>query len=194
MAALRRAGTVATTLAVLAVLVGGCSEPQQANETLPSAAETSDAPALEPLGPPDFPVPDEAREQTEAGAEAFLRYYFALLNRSLDDLDARHLREFSRGCETCDRIAGETESDAEKGYRYSGGELEITSEISSAMTMPGRVESAFITAQAPMTVLDAAGTPVPDLVFEGKPVLNTGTVTVWSDQSSSWFITQLTLG
>jgi hypothetical protein len=139
-------------------------------------------------------MPDEAREPTEAGAESFIRYYFELLNRSLTDLDSQYLREFARGCETCDRIAGETEADAAKGYHYTGGELVIRSEISSAMTTPGRVESAFISEQAPMTVTDATGTPVAGLVFDGEPELNTGTVAVWSDPSGSWFLAQLTLG
>ncbi len=58
-----------------AALLSGCSEKQEANDTLPtpSAAETTEA--LPELGPPDLPMPAEAREQTVEGADAFTRYY-----------------------------------------------------------------------------------------------------------------------
>jgi hypothetical protein len=66
-------------LAVATALVGGCASKHEANDTLPSASETSPSPSLEPLGPADFPVPAEARTQDAAGAEAALRYYLALI-------------------------------------------------------------------------------------------------------------------
>src|SRR4051794_41324347 len=65
-------------LAVAMALVGGCSSKHEANDTLPSASETSATPSLEPLGPADLPMPDDARSQDAAGAEAFVRYYMAV--------------------------------------------------------------------------------------------------------------------
>ena len=53
-------------------------------------------------------MPDEARTQDAAGAEAFVRYYIELINRTSDVMDAEPLREFSDGCEDCDRIADAT--------------------------------------------------------------------------------------
>ena len=63
------------------MLLGGCSEKQEANDTLPSASAAETTEALPEVGPADFPVPDEARTKDAAGAEAFLRYYIDLLNR-----------------------------------------------------------------------------------------------------------------
>ena len=54
-------------LVVAAALLSGCSEKVEANDTLPptSAAETTES--LPPVGPADFPVPDEARTKDAAG-------------------------------------------------------------------------------------------------------------------------------
>src|SRR5919112_63388 len=71
----------------------------------PSATEA----ALPPLGPPDLPMPVEARTQDAAGAEAFVRYYIDLINRTSTVMDAAPLREFSHSCADCNRIATATE-------------------------------------------------------------------------------------
>src|SRR4051794_41564519 len=73
----RRSLRLVAGLAVAAALVAGCSSKHEANDTLPSASQTSASPSLEPLGPADFPVPEEARTQDAAGAEAALHYYLA---------------------------------------------------------------------------------------------------------------------
>ncbi|SDF40356.1 hypothetical protein SAMN05660662_2056 [Blastococcus aurantiacus] len=179
-----------------AAALTGCSEKQEANESLPttSSAEPSED-ALPPLGPQDLPMPDEARTQDAAGAEAFVRYYFALLNKSLTDMDPQHLRQFAEdGCDVCERVARETESDAAQGYTYRGGELTVAGEVSVTMTGPAEAQSAFIADQAPMTVLDRTGVPVPGLDFDGEEALSSGTITVWDPSLRSWQLTELTLG
>jgi hypothetical protein len=185
------AGLVAAT-----AVLSGCSEKQEANDTLPSstsAAETT--PELPPLGPQDMPMPDEARTQDATGAEAFVRYYFELLNKSLTNMDPQYLRFFAEaGCDVCERIATETESDAASGYSYSGGELTIPGDISVIMSAPEEAQTAFVADQAPMTVVDSAGNPVPDLVFDGEDVLNSGTITVWDESAKTWKLKELTLG
>ena len=92
---------VAGLLAGGVVLVG-CSEKQQASESLPTSTASPTEDELPPLGPEDLPMPDEARTQDAAGAEAFVRYYIALINRTSDVMDAEPLREFSDGCADCD--------------------------------------------------------------------------------------------
>jgi hypothetical protein len=184
------AGLVAAT----AVLTG-CSEKQEANETLPTTSAAETTPELPPLGPEDLPMPDEARTQDTAGAEAFVRYYFDLLNKSLTDMDPQYLRFFAEpGCDVCERIATETEADAAAGYRYSGGELTIPGDISVISSTRDEAQTAFVADQAPMTVLDSGGNPVPDLVFDGEDALNSGTVTVWDGAAKTWKLTELTLG
>ncbi len=179
-----------------AAALTGCSEKQEAGQSLPStssAAPTEDA--LPPLGPEDLPMPDEARTQDAAGAEAFVRYYFELLNMSLTDMNPQYLRQFAEdGCDVCERVARETEDDAAQGYAYRGGELTVVGEMTMAMTGPAEAQSAFTADQAPMTVLDREGTPVPGLAFDGEDALSSGTITVWNPSLHSWTLTELTLG
>ena len=108
-------------LAAGAVVLSGCSERKEASDTLPGADASPSATeaALPPLGPPDLPMPAEARTQDAAGAEAFVRYYIDLINRTSTVMDAAPLREFSDGCTECNRIAADTEGDASAGHRYN---------------------------------------------------------------------------
>ena len=76
-------------------------------------------------------MPDEARTQDAAGAEAFVRYYIELINRTSTVMDAQPLRDFSDGCRDCDRIAGSIEEDTQAGKRYAGGEIIISRPIRS---------------------------------------------------------------
>ena len=78
---------VAGLLAGGAVL-SGCSEKQEANDSLPTASASPTEDELPPLGPEDLPMPDEARTQDAAGAEAFVRYYI--------ELDQPHVRRDGR--------------------------------------------------------------------------------------------------
>ena len=115
-------------LAAGAVLLSGCSGQQEANDTLPGADATPSASEAElpPLGPPDLPMPAEARTQDAAGAEAFVRYYIDLINRTSTVMDAAPLREFSSNCEECSRLARDVDKDLATGYSYDGGQLTIT--------------------------------------------------------------------
>jgi hypothetical protein len=107
-------------LAAGAVLLSGCSDQQEANDTLPGADATPSASEAEfpPLGPPDLPMPAEARTQDAAGAEAFVRYYIDLINRTSTVMDAAPLREFSSNCGDCNRIATATQDAAAIGQDY----------------------------------------------------------------------------
>src|SRR3954454_3779547 len=105
-------------LAVATAMLGGCAAKHEASDTLPSASETSAPPSLEPLGPADFPMPDEARHQTEAGGLAFANYYFALSNHLLETRDSMPLRELTRDCELCDQLADTYDAAKAAGQTY----------------------------------------------------------------------------
>ncbi|MCZ2818734.1 DUF6318 family protein [Modestobacter sp. VKM Ac-2977] len=177
-------------------VLSGCSRGETANETLPeaspSAAETSEA--LPPLGPPDLPMPPEAREQTEAGAAAFIRYYVELINHTNSDMDPQFLRQLSRDCATCDRIADETDADALAGYRYVGGRLSVTSSLEATLSTPGQAESAFVIDQEELAIENSNGQPVPGLSFPALDDLQSGSVLTWNKGIASWMVTELTLG
>jgi hypothetical protein len=187
----RRSLRLVAGLALMAALVSGCSSTQQANETLPSAAPTSSSPEFEPLGPSDLPMPAEARERTADGFNAFVGYYIELINRLDEDLDARYLRQFSRGCDTCERLAADAENDARQGYSYDGGTITITAQAPANLTNEG-AETAFTVEQAGYTVLDSNGSPVPGL--SGEPVggLAAGMAGLWVEDH--WVATNLTFG
>jgi hypothetical protein len=182
-------------LAAGAIVLSGCSERQEASDTLPGADASPSAsePELPPLGPPDLPMPAEARTQDAAGAEAFVRYYIDLINRTSTVMDAAPLREFSNGCAGCDRIATDYESDAASGYRYDGGALALRQVGKPLISDPTTAEVAFRFDLEPLTVIDASGTPVPDLTFEGSRDSLGSAALQWVEVDQSWRAAQLDL-
>lgn len=182
-------------LAAGAVLLSGCSEEQEASDTLPSAEASPSASQAElpPLGPPDLPMPAEARTQDAAGAEAFVRYYIDLINRTSTVMDAAPLREFSNRCAKCDRIATDAETDAAAGYSYQGGELTVTT-TGRPLMQGASAEVPFRADLAALTVVDKSGQPVPDLTFAAFPDLLSSAALSWSVDRDCWIITQLILG
>src|SRR5215212_8862000 len=93
----RRSLRMVAGLGVVAVLLVGCAEKREASGSLPEPTPTSTSAELEPLGPPDFPMPNEARTQDAAGAEAALRYYLSLIDH-LGTTTGQPLRDLSRDC------------------------------------------------------------------------------------------------
>ena len=181
-------------LAAGAVVLSGCSEEQAASGTLPEAdaAPSASEPALPPLGPPDLPMPDEARTQDAAGAEAFVRYYIDLINRTSTVMDAAPLREFSQGCEDCDRIASATEEAAAAGQDYEGGEMTVN-EVGRPLFKEDTAEIPLRVDQARFIVLDQSGSPTEGGLDEFKDILGAAALR-WDASRSTWVITQLTFG
>jgi hypothetical protein len=179
--------------AVVAISVlAGCSDGETANETLPpssTAAETSES--LTPLGPPDFPVPDEAREKTPEGVTAFARYYLALSDHLLTSLDSQPLRGLSQNCEVCDQLADGYDADKAAGLRYEGGKLEVNS-TGTAVVESGSGEVSFFLTQEAVTVYDAAGIMVANKTSDSYD-LGGGMSLEWDAVSQGWVVTALTL-
>jgi hypothetical protein len=176
-------------LAIAAAVLGGCSSKQEANDTLPSATETSASPTLEPLGPADFPVPDEARKRTKEGAVAFTMYYVALSNHLLTSLDSVPLRDLSRGCETCEELADGYDADKASGYTYEGGDLSVTSTGDPVFNRTN-AELAIVLHQDAVTVKDSSGNVVSQKSSD-EYSLSGGIGLAWDDQRSTWLVTQL---
>jgi hypothetical protein len=139
-------------------------------------------------------MPQEARQETAEAAAAFTKYYLALINRTNAAMDAQYLRQFSKSCETCDRIADETDSDAASGYHYVGGELNLDGTLEAAITSRGNAEAAFLVDQEALQVVTRDGTPVPDLSFPALDNLSSGAAATWSEDVQSWVLSELTLG
>ncbi|WP_091062824.1 hypothetical protein [Klenkia brasiliensis] len=176
------------------LVLAGCSDPQPANDTLPTAVSTSASPSLEPLGPADFPVPDEAREQTQAGAEAMARYYLDLLDQTKaavgrGALDVEPLRSLATECETCDQVVDGFVNADSMGYTYEGGDLADPT-FGSAAVAGASADLAFSVQQAAARVLDQSGAEVrssPDVLLRG------GVVFRWDSVREAWIATQLNL-
>lgn len=187
-----RWGRAGAAAAVAIAVLTGCSDGETANETLPpvssSAAPTSEA--LQPLGPADFPVPDAARQKTPDGVLSFTTYYLQLTDYLLPSLNPEPLRDFSRGCESCDQIANGYEADRTAGYRYEAGRLSIDSTGTSVVD--GDVgEISFLLTQPSVRVYDANNQLVPERQSDAYQ-LSGGMVLEWDRAKSCWLVIQLT--
>jgi hypothetical protein len=186
------------TLKLLAVLAAGglvligCSAKQEASHTLPTTTAAETTAALPPLGPKDMPMPAKARTKDAAGAEAFVRYYIGLINRTSTVMDATPLREFSDGCRDCDRLAASVENDAAVGHHYMGGEITLK-QVGPALMKEKTAEFPLLVDQADFAVLEAAGGPV-DGGSQAFSDLKGGAALRWDETRHSWAMSGLTLG
>jgi hypothetical protein len=188
----RRTARLAALLAAGVVVLGGCSEKQEANTTLPSTSAAETTEELPALGPEDLPMPDEARTRDAAGAEAFVRYYIELINRTSTVMDAEPLREFSAGCRDCDRIATSTEKAAAAGQDYEGGEMTIT-DLGPAVMDEGYASVPIVVDQARFVVLDASGKPTHG-GSEAYSNVTGGVGLTWESGRETWVMTDMTFG
>ncbi|MGY1769974.1 DUF6318 family protein [Blastococcus sp. SYSU D00813] len=193
------AGWTARTTAALAVaaaVLSGCSDEQPANDSLPEpstqASESEDA--LPPLGPPEFPVPDEARQKTPEGALAFTQYYIALIEYTADHTaDPQPLLELSSGCGTCTRIAQSFADDRAAGNVYDDVTIQFTAAGPGILT-GGQADVGFVLSQSAVVVRDAQGSPVEDRSSEATTDLQSGALLEWRADWHAWLITTLTIG
>ena len=182
---------LASLLAGVVVLTG-CSQKQEANDSLPTASASPTEEELPPLGPEDLPMPDEARTQDAAGAEAFVRYYIELINRTSDVMDAEPLRVFSDGCDDCERIADNVDEDAAAGYSYSGGAITLTA-VGEPLLQGDTAELALGADIAALAVVDDSGAPVPDEESDAFSGMTGGAAARWDANQQTWVMTGLTL-
>jgi hypothetical protein len=187
---LRRA-TVAGLLVGMALLTG-CSQPTEANDTLPSTSSAPTSEALPELGPADFPVPDEARTKDAAGAEAFLRYYVELSNRQQELLDGEPLRDLGPDCQECLRIAQNFDEAAAAGHRYEGGEVTV-SELAPPLLEGDTAQISFRARQEAVELVDADGNPV-YAGLDVQPSMSSAIELVWSEDEQSWIVKAFNLG
>jgi len=179
-------------LLVATALISGCSEKQEANDTLPSTSAAETTEALPEVGPADFPVPDEARTKDAAGAEAFLRYYIELSNRQQELLDGQPLRDLGPECQECLRIARNFEEVAAANQRYEGGGITLNA-LAEPLLQNDQAIISFGARQEAVRIVDEAGNTVnPGL--ELKPNLGSGITLKWSDENETWIVTGLNIG
>lgn len=100
--------------------------PDTETETATETAETTASPTTEAGGPPELPA--EAKEQTEAGAEAFVAHYFDLLNYGTMTPDADALvNTGTPQCQTCLAFQDSLDTLVENGWRSDGPSVDLLS-------------------------------------------------------------------
>jgi hypothetical protein len=179
-------------LVVGTTLLSGCSEKVEANDTLPSTSASPTTEALPPVGPADFPVPDEARTKDAAGAEAFLRYWIDLLNRQQAIPAGQPLRDLGPDCQECLRIARVYDEAATAGNRYQGGELTLNDVTAPRMDGSKAVMS-FGVRQEAVSLIGSDGTVV-DPGYAAEANIVSGIGLVFSDQHKTWLVEGFNLG
>ncbi|OMQ16095.1 hypothetical protein A7K94_0204890 [Modestobacter sp. VKM Ac-2676] len=184
---------LAAALTIGAAVLTGCSSEQQANQTLPSmSSATASADALPPLGPPDFPMPDEAREMTPEGAEALVRYYVELMDRAQLDSTSVYVRELSTDCDTCIAFAEGVDYYAERSYQFVGGAIRLDA-ITAAGFSTSKADFAISLHQEALDVLGPDGSPLPNERADAADYPGSGITTVWDRKRSSWLVRELTI-
>jgi Family of unknown function (DUF6318) len=173
-------------------LLTGCAEKVEANDTLPSTSATPTTEALPPVGPADFPVPDEARSNDAAGAEAFARYWIDLLNHQRMIPAGQPLRDLGPDCQECQRIAQNYDEAAAAGNRYVGGELSLN-DMPPAVVDGADASVNFTARREPVSIIGGNGTTL-EARPEPAPNLSSGISLTWSPADRSWIVTGFTLG
>lgn len=113
-----RAGLVATC----GVLLAGCSVLGPGPTS--ASAETLSPSGTRPSGPA---IPAAAKATTNAGAEAFVKYWFTTYNHALLNLNADELTPISdQACVFCNRAKQTIEDLTANGRTVSGGETTIS--------------------------------------------------------------------
>lgn len=130
---MRRALVAALTAGVCSAALTGCTKDSAAGPTAVTSSGTSSrsptpttseptrsTPPTEPAPPV---MPALAREQSKAGAKAFVRYYIKVLNYSWAALQSRSLKDTSAdGCDVCGLISRRVDAIKSRGGYQIGGE------------------------------------------------------------------------
>jgi len=185
-----RVVAVAAAAVVGIAVLAGCSDGEQANDTLPSSSTTATepsetTPALPPMGPADFPMPVEAREMTEAGAEAFLEYYYALEARTTK---GEPLRQLSRNCQVCNYLADQRDADSQAGYVSHRGAYSIT--IIESIVQGDQANVIYKANVDAITIVGADGQPIPGRGNDAVVDLEFDAFMVWEPARATWLMTE----
>ncbi len=98
----------ATGVGTMLIAIAGCTgdgsnaappEPTATTTPTPSASQ-SPSPTV---APPEMPA--KAKANTDAGAEAFVRYYVKLVNHAAATGDVTEMRRVAPHCDDCNRVA-----------------------------------------------------------------------------------------
>ena len=170
-----------------AVALGGCtgeSDPDPSPSAGSASATSSASPSATPSpsasetasGPE---IPAAAREQTEAGAEAFVRFFFDQVNTAWTEPRAGLIKSFSDPkCEFCSKTEATAARLVSDRQRYSSNPVEVTA-IDQFVGAPSGQEYLAVTlVQRRVDVLDADGSVVST---DQRKNLDRYVAVIWTD-------------
>ncbi len=183
--------TAATALLALTACGPGSPEAGRPNTAPPSTADsgstaTPSASSSKPTGPPTRPA--AAQGLTLASAEAFVRYYSALMNYAADTGVTSSMLEASEsGCENCKSYATSVQKSNAANGLLTGDYHESLTEVSELVRgESGRLGgSASVTVGAYTTKETASATP-----FKSKPAKYKREFAL-SPQAGSWVMYEM---
>jgi hypothetical protein len=109
-----------------------------------------------PTGPVEPELPKAAEASNRAGAEAFVRYYIALINFAGSTGHTTELKRHSSGCSSCDNLASAFQETYERGGHYDSRGWRIYSQF-TVREPSGTWVSLLEVQQTPMTWVEKAG-------------------------------------
>jgi hypothetical protein len=179
-----------------AAALTGCSNKQEASESLPTTStSTPTEKELPPLGPEEFQVPDEAREKTPAGALAFGKYYMELGTQiGLGRASAKSMGELSTAeCRLCRQVVASFAEDQAAGYTRRGSSSTFE-EYGPPVLAGDKADIGFVFTQSADTVVDRSGNEVPERAGAASGELQSGMQLTWDEQLQCWLVSNLTVG
>lgn len=183
-------------LAAGAVVLTGCSEKQEAAQTLPSASSaTPTEDDLPLLGPEQFPVPDEARAKSSEGALIFAKYYMNLgLKIGLGEAPAASLLALStEDCRLCREVTQSFSDDQSAGFTRQGSTSSFE-EYGPPLLAGDKADIGFVYTQSADRVIDRDGNEVPERAGVASGELQSGMQLTWRDDIQCWVVNSLTVG
>jgi hypothetical protein len=177
-----------TSAALLAasMLLAGCGgdakpDPSSSNTTGPSPTTTNPAPTNSATTDPNIPA--AARAHTPAGAEAFVRYFYAQVNVAWTKPTSGVISALSSpSCKSCAALEATAADLVKRKQHYDGAPVTIVSVGGLGETSPGHPEVLVEFIQEERNVIDASGhVALTDKRQQGKFVVTLG----WSGQGWS---------
>ncbi|MET3772757.1 DUF6318 family protein [Arthrobacter nitrophenolicus] len=204
-----RAGALGLAVA-LSLGLAGCNSgesPGQGGTTTPastSLATTSASPTPTPSptavykpadasGPAqNVPVPvmpEVAKTETKEGAEAFTKYWFAILSYAYETGDTAELSNLSKAeCVFCQGLVNDIEAAWAEGKWISGGQIEIPAATANPST-ESATQVVIQVLQKELVIHNQDGSPYQ----EKTPATNAGSVAMVKFVDAEWVVNDLGL-
>ena len=183
-----RAGGLVAGAALAGLVLAGCGGSGSDRGTTPSASTvtsaSSSASIADPSASPSYSVPPEAQVQTEAGAVAFVTFYFEQVNKAWMTPDSTLLPPLTEsGCKSCDSLQEHAVDLAAKDQHTTTAAVRVASATPRVGAPAGQQFVTIQLDQLGATTIDSSGA-----VVDADPVqsLKREVVLVW--EGGRWLL------